>query len=86
MRKTAKTVLTSTRRTFSRLHRDERGAEGLEKLLILAAVALPLLAVLLFFGQDIKEYLTNSWTDVTDADASGSGGGGLGGNPGLTPP
>ena len=50
--------------TVIRLHRDDRGAEGLEKLLIIAAVVLPLLAILIFFGDDIVEWLTDRWEDV----------------------
>ncbi|MEX2673002.1 MAG: hypothetical protein WD294_12930 [Phycisphaeraceae bacterium] len=38
-----------------RLHRDERGAEGLEKLLIVAAVVLPLLGLLIYF----RDYITD---------------------------
>ncbi|MEM9294410.1 MAG: hypothetical protein AAGA57_01290 [Planctomycetota bacterium] len=83
MRDLASHTARFARQTLSRLHRDERGAEGLEKLLILAAVALPLLGVLLYFGQDIKEYLSDSWTDVNTADESGEGGGTLGTDPGL---
>lgn len=47
------------------LWQDERGAEGLEKLLIIAAVALPLLAVLLFFSGSIKRWVQERWEDVT---------------------
>src|SRR5688572_6984909 len=32
---------------LARLHRDERGAEGLEKLLIIGAIVIPLLALLI---------------------------------------
>lgn len=59
----------STRLT--RLVRDERGAEGLEKLLIIAAVVLPLLLVLLFFKDWIVEWLSDSADQVrSDADVS----------------
>lgn len=46
------------------LWQDDRGAEGLEKVLILAAVALPLLAVLLFFAGDIREWVSDNWDSV----------------------
>lgn len=46
------------------LWRDDRGAEGLEKVLILAAVALPLLAVLLFFAGDIRDWVATNWESV----------------------
>jgi len=54
------------RHAVRRLYRDEQGAEGLEKLLILALVVLPLLAVLIFFAGDIKEWMTGKWEDVKD--------------------
>ena len=41
---------------LKRLHASEQGAEGLEKLLIIAAVVLPLLGLLIFF----RDYIT-SW-------------------------
>lgn len=46
------------------LWQDDQGAEGLEKVLILAAVALPLLAVLLFFAGDIREWVADNWEAV----------------------
>jgi Flp pilus assembly pilin Flp len=52
-----------------RLFRDERGAEGLEKLLILAAVVLPLLVVLVVFRNKIKEWVWNTWNN-TQSDAA----------------
>lgn len=47
-----------------RLHRNERGAEGIEKLLILAAVALPLLGLLLWFRNDLWAWIEDIWDDV----------------------
>lgn len=47
-----------------RLHRDDRGAEGLEKLLILAAVALPLLGLLIAYRKSINEWINSIWGDV----------------------
>lgn len=38
-------------------HSEEKGAEGLEKLLIIGAIVLPLLGVLIFFRNDIQEWL-----------------------------
>lgn len=48
---------------LGRLHRDESGAEGLEKLLILAAVVLPLLGLLIWFRNDIKDWVASLWED-----------------------
>jgi Flp pilus assembly pilin Flp len=47
-----------------RLHRDERGAEGLEKLLIIAAIVLPLLGLLIFFRQALGNWVSDTWTEV----------------------
>jgi len=46
---------------LKRLHRDERGAEGLEKLLIIAAVVLPLLGLLIIFRNEIRAWVTDIW-------------------------
>ncbi len=48
-------------RSLKRLHADEQGAEGLEKLLIIAAVVLPLLALLILFRKSIKEWVVDMW-------------------------
>lgn len=48
-----------------RLHRDDRGAEGLEKLLIIAAIVLPLLGVLILFRKGVADWVTNLWDTVT---------------------
>ena len=49
--------------TLGRLHRDEDGAEMLEILLIVAAIALPLLGLLIWFRNDIKEWVSGIWED-----------------------
>lgn len=57
-----------------RLHRDERGAEGLEKLLIIGAIVIPLLAVLLLFREAISSWATEVWENVrSDADTPSTG-------------
>jgi Flp pilus assembly pilin Flp len=47
-----------------KLHRDERGAEGLEKILIVCAVVLPLLGVLIFFRDEIMTWVKTLWDSV----------------------
>ena len=49
---------------LARLHRDEQGAEGLEKLLLIAALVLPLLGILIFFGNNIKEWVATWWDKI----------------------
>jgi len=50
--------------TLKRLHADDRGAEGLEKLLIIAAIVLPLLGVLIGFRRAISEWVADVWTTI----------------------
>lgn len=52
---------------LKRLHRDERGAEGLEKLLIVAAIILPLLGLLIYFRNEITTWVTGIWDQAKDA-------------------
>lgn len=53
-----------------RIHHDDRGAEGLEKLLIIAAIVLPLLAILIFFRDWITEWVQGEAEDVrSDSEA-----------------
>lgn len=49
---------------LKRLHEDDRGAEGLEKLLIIAVIVLPLLAVLIAFRKAINEWVVSLWRDI----------------------
>jgi hypothetical protein len=53
-----------------RLYACERGAEGLEKLLIIGAIVIPLLGVLIFFRNEISQWVEGLWGDIQDdADA-----------------
>ena len=52
------------------LWHDDRGAEGLEKLLIVGAVALPLLAVLVYFSGTLREWVVAHWLDVNETQES----------------
>lgn len=51
-------------RLLRRLHQDEGGAEGLEKLLIIAAVVLPLLGLLIIFRNDLSDWVNQIWGDM----------------------
>lgn len=54
---------------ISQLHSDERGAEGLEKVLIIAAVALPLLGLLIAYRKEINRWINDTWaTTKTEGD------------------
>ena len=43
------------------MHRDEQGADMVEYILIVAAVALPLLAVIIWFRKDLEEWFKSLW-------------------------
>lgn len=68
-------ILTNMKQAAVELWNDEQGAEGLEKVLIIAAIALPLLAVLLFFSGQIREWVSNNWDSVqgTSSDENAVG-------------
>jgi len=51
---------------MKRLHNDDRGAEGLEKLLIIGAIVIPLLGILIYFKDEIAEWLGSLWEEVRD--------------------
>jgi len=46
---------------LKQLERDETGAQGLEVLLIIAAVVLPLLGLLIVFRNEIREWVVGIW-------------------------
>ena len=46
---------------LKQLERDETGAQGLEVLLIIAAVVLPLLGLLIIFRNEIREWVVGIW-------------------------
>jgi hypothetical protein len=54
------------------LHRDERGAgeSALEKILLLAFIALPLLSLMMFYKDKVGEFIKKIWTDVTGSGPS----------------
>lgn len=54
-----------------RLYRCEKGAEGIEKLLILGAIVLPILIALIFFKDRIFEWVGLKFEDVVNADDTG---------------
>jgi len=50
------------------LYRDEQGANMVEYILIIAAVALPLLAVVLWYRNEISEWASEKWNDIRGVD------------------
>lgn len=51
------------------LHRDQQGADMVEYVLIVAAVALPLLAVIIWFWKDISAWAYEAWVKVKGGQA-----------------
>jgi len=48
---------------------DDRGAEGLEKILLIGALILPLLGILIYFKAEIFAWMDTIWQTVkTDND------------------
>lgn len=50
------------------LYRDKQGANMVEYILIIAAVALPLLAVVLWYRNEISEWASEKWNDIRGVD------------------
>ena len=46
------------------LHRDQQGADMLEYILIVAAIGLPLLAVIIFFRKDIAGWIRDQYENI----------------------
>ena len=46
------------------LHRDEQGASMVEYILIIAAIALPLLAVILIFRNELWNMVRGRWDEI----------------------
>ena len=48
-----------------RFHRDEQGDEGVNKVLIIAMIVVPLVTVLIIFGKEIVTFFKKAWGDLT---------------------
>ena len=51
------------------LHKDEQGADMVEYVLIVAAVALPLLAVIIWFWKDISGWVGEAYSEIRSGTA-----------------
>ena len=49
---------------LKKLHADEQGADMVEYILIVAAVALPLLAVIIWFWKDISRWVGQAYAAI----------------------
>jgi len=55
------------------LHRDEQGADMVEYILIVAAIALPALAVVVWFRKDIVSWVNNAWQSIKSGEGAAPG-------------
>lgn len=63
---------TSLKRLLLRIHRNERGAVTIETIMIIGAIAIPVLIFLLKFGwPKIKDYFNDGMVDL-EAQRSGT--------------
>lgn len=51
-------------RWISRLHKDERG-DAIQVVIIAALIIIPLIMVLIYFGDQIQQWLKSSFDDLT---------------------
>ena len=66
-----KAMLRQFGRAMTRLHRDDGGADMVEYILIIAAVALPLLAVMIWFWKDLSRWVGEAYEDIKgDSDGT----------------
>ncbi|MBT3278911.1 MAG: Flp family type IVb pilin [Phycisphaerales bacterium] len=56
---------------LKKLHKDEQGADLLEYILILALIALPVVALVLFFKSEITTWFMNLFNDYKDSGSDG---------------
>jgi Flp pilus assembly pilin Flp len=57
---------------FKAVHRDERGADTVEYILLIAIIALPLLGLILVFKEKIYAWVNDLWERITGQACSGS--------------
>ena len=57
-------------RGLKSLHRDEQGADMIEYILIVAAVALPLLGVIIWFWKDISAWIKESYDSAKQGEGT----------------
>ena len=58
-------MLNKLKTRFLAFHSDQQGAGMIEYILIIAAVALPLLGLIVFFKDDIVEWIEDAYEQAT---------------------
>jgi Flp pilus assembly pilin Flp len=61
-----------TLHALARFHRDEQGDEGVNKILIIAMIVVPLVIALIFFGKQIVTFFSNAWKNLTTTSTENS--------------
>jgi len=59
-------MLNRMRNALVRFHKDEGGIDMVEYVLLIAIVALPLLAVVIWFWKDIAKYVGEMWSGIKE--------------------
>jgi len=54
----------SIRKEIMKIHNDENGADMVEYILVVGAIALPLVAVIIWFWKDISAWAGRLWNGV----------------------
>ena len=62
-------MLATLKDSFIRMLRDEQGDEGVNKVLIIAMIVIPLVLVLIFFGEEIVDFFQSQWEDLEGTDS-----------------
>jgi Flp pilus assembly pilin Flp len=62
-----KTMLKTMGRKLAAFNRDDAGATMVEYMLLIVAIALPLLALLIWFGDDLWNLFLERWEDAKES-------------------
>jgi hypothetical protein len=58
-----------------RMHRGEQGAETFERVLVITALALPLVGLAIFYGSEVQQWLSDKWAAMKGDNRVDGGGG-----------
>ena len=61
-------MFTRLRSAAACIHRDEQGDEGVNKVLIIAMIVIPLVYILIVFGDQIAEFFDGIWSSLKDGN------------------
>ena len=61
-------MMSKLKTMMGRMHRDEKGADLVEYVLIIAAVALPVLGIVIWFKDEIGTWISEAFEEVRDGE------------------